>query len=83
MSELNYRIVAGGPEHGKAMVTLLPLLASFEIPARRAPEHLWHGDRDMIEEWLAGEIDRGQFADFLDVPPDAPFKPDPAVAAGP
>ena len=49
MSEQNYRIVAGGPEHGKAMVTLLPLLASFDIPARRAPEHLWHGDRDMIE----------------------------------
>lgn len=55
MSELNYRIVAGGPEHGEAMVTLLPLLASFEIPARRAPEHLWHGDRDMIVEWLAGD----------------------------
>jgi ribonuclease HI len=35
-----------------------------------------------FEEWIAGEIDRGRFVDFLDLPPDAPFKPDPAVATG-
>jgi len=34
-----------------------------------------------FEEWLAAQVDQGQFVDFLDLPPDAPFKPDPAVSA--
>lgn len=49
-----FRIVWGEQRHGDAMMALLPELASFEIPARREPEHLWHGDRDMVVEWLAG-----------------------------
>jgi ribonuclease HI len=35
-----------------------------------------------FEEWIAAEIDRGRFKDFLDVPPGGPFQPDPAVATG-
>ena len=35
-----------------------------------------------FEAWIAAEIDRGRFIDFLDLPPDGGFQPDPAVAAG-
>lgn len=35
-----------------------------------------------FEEWIAAEIDRGRFSDFLDLPPEGTFRPDPAVAAG-
>lgn len=57
MSDVSYpyRIVPAGREHLEDMLALLPLLASFEIPPWRQPEHLWHGDRDMIEAWARGE----------------------------
>lgn len=35
-----------------------------------------------FEEWFAAQVDRGRFIDYLDVPPDGAFKPDPAVSAG-
>ena len=35
-----------------------------------------------FDEWLSLQMDRGLFLDYLDLPPDAAFKPDPAVAAG-
>jgi ribonuclease HI len=35
-----------------------------------------------FEEWLADQVDRGRFLDYLDLPPDAEFKPDPAVSTG-
>lgn len=42
------------PADGNALIALLPQLAAFELPPKREPEHLWHGDRDMIQDWLAG-----------------------------
>ena len=39
-----FRIVPAGREHAEQMIALLPLLASFDIPAWRAPEELWHAD---------------------------------------
>ena len=36
-----------------------------------------------FDEWLAEQVDRGRFLDYLDLPPDEPFNPDPAVSAGP
>jgi ribosomal protein S18 acetylase RimI-like enzyme len=48
-------IIDATAEHGPAMEALLPLLASFSIPDRREPQHLWHGDRDILRQWLAGE----------------------------
>lgn len=30
-----------------------------------------------FEEWLNEQIDRGRFVDYLDLPPDRPFRPDP------
>lgn len=38
-----------------AIFKLLPRLADFDIPQRRQPEHLWHGDRDMIAAWSRAE----------------------------
>jgi len=35
-----------------------------------------------FEAWIASQIDRGRFVDFLDLPPSDVFHPDPAVAAG-
>lgn len=34
---------------------ILPRLASFEVPEKREPEQLWHGDRDMFRAWANGE----------------------------
>ena len=36
-----------------------------------------------FDEWLSLQMDRGLFLDYLDLPPDTAFKPDPAVSAGP
>lgn len=49
---------AATPDDGPAMLALLPELASFELPPGRAAEHLWHGDRDLIAAWIAGERPR-------------------------
>ena len=42
-------------EDADAMNALLPLLASFDVPAGRNPDDLWMGDRAMLESWLKGE----------------------------
>lgn len=34
------------------MRALLPRLASFEVPEIRNPDHLWHGDRELLNAWL-------------------------------
>lgn len=36
------------------MRALLPELADFDIPPRRIPEDLWHGDAQLLEETLNG-----------------------------
>lgn len=38
-----------------AMEALLPRLADFDVPVHRVPEHLWHGDRDLIRQWASGD----------------------------
>ena len=38
-----------------AIQALLPLLASFDVPLRRNPEHLWRGDEEMLLDWGAGK----------------------------
>lgn len=35
-----------------------------------------------FDVWMATQVDRGLFIDYLDLPPDAAFRPDPAVSAG-
>jgi ribosomal protein S18 acetylase RimI-like enzyme len=36
------------------VVSLLPRLANFNVPEHRTAESLWHGDRDLIQDWAAG-----------------------------
>lgn len=33
-----------------------------------------------FEDWLAEQVDRGRFLDYLDLPPDGPFRPDPPLS---
>jgi len=42
------------PADGDEMIALLPQLAAFELPPKRQSEHLWHGDRDMMRDWVEG-----------------------------
>jgi len=39
-----------------AIQGLLPRLASFPIPSRREPEHLWRGDEALLLSWARGEV---------------------------
>ena len=43
-------------DDGPDMLALLPELAGFELPPARQPEHLWHGDAALIEDWLKGSL---------------------------
>ncbi len=39
----------------EAMRTLLPRLADFDLPQRRAPEDLWRSDEEMLLGWQRGD----------------------------
>ena len=52
---MNYSIRSGTPQDWPGIEILLPRLADFDVPAYRVPEHLWHGDRDIIIEWTEGK----------------------------
>lgn len=49
-----YSLRPGVPNDTPEIVALLPRLADFEVPKTRMPEHLWHGDRDMVRAWANG-----------------------------
>lgn len=42
-------------EDRDAIMALLPRLAAFEIPNQRAPEELWQGDAEMVQQWVDKE----------------------------
>ena len=52
---MDYSIRNGIPSDLSGISELLPRLAEFEIPSYRVPEHLWHGDRDLIASWAGGD----------------------------
>lgn len=52
---MDYQIRAATTADLNAIIELLPRLADFSIPANRKPEHLWHGDADIVREWAAGK----------------------------
>ena len=54
---MNYSIRLGTPADLPEIITLLPRLAAFDVPAYRVPEYLWHGDRDLISSWANGDRD--------------------------
>lgn len=51
---MGYRIRDASPADLDAIRRLLPRLAAFEVPERRAPEDLWRGDERMLLRWLDG-----------------------------
>jgi ribosomal protein S18 acetylase RimI-like enzyme len=52
---MSYRIRAATTSDVEAMRALLPRLAAFDLPPRRAPEDLWRGDEEMLLGWQRGE----------------------------
>jgi len=52
---MKYSIREGTPQDATQIVALLPRLADINVPEYRVPEHLWHGDRSMIQQWARGE----------------------------
>ena len=52
---MEYSIRVALPGDGEAMRSLLPRLASFDIPARRSAEDLWRGDEQILQTWLDGK----------------------------
>ena len=51
---MSYSIRPATPADLDAMLALFPRLAAFELPPRRVPEHLWHGDAELLQAWAAG-----------------------------
>ncbi len=51
---MSYRIREASPADLDAIRRLLPRLAAFDLPARRAPEDLWRGDEEMLLRWRDG-----------------------------
>ena len=52
---MQYRIRVALPSDGEIMRSLLPRLASFDIPMRRSAEDLWRGDEQILQAWLDGD----------------------------
>ncbi len=51
---MSYRIREASPSDLDAMRRLLPRLAAFDLPRRRAPVDLWRGDEQMLLRWRGG-----------------------------
>ena len=39
------------------MLTMMPRLAAFDVPASRNPEHLWRDDAKLMQSWLDGNAE--------------------------
>lgn len=49
---MKYTLRDATVDDGPAMRALLPRLAAFDVPKIRNPDHLWLGDREMLNDWL-------------------------------
>jgi len=52
---MRYAIRQARIDDGEAMLSLVPRLAAFDVPASRVPEHLWKDDAKLLRAWLDGE----------------------------
>ena len=52
---MSYRIRKALPSDLDAIRPLLPRLAAFDLPPRRAPEDLWRSDEEMLLRWQRDE----------------------------
>lgn len=62
-----YQIRTATSNDLETMLTILPELADFEIPAKREAKDLWMGDADLLRATLAGNATQS----FADVAVDA------------
>ena len=62
-SPADLQIRPATPADAPAILALMPQLADFDIPSRRAPEQLWQGDAKLLRKVLAG----GAPTSFVDV----------------
>lgn len=53
---MDFQITAARTEQLEPILELFPRLASFRIPERRQPEHLWQDDAKLLRRWGAGEL---------------------------
>jgi ribonuclease HI len=74
---VEWRWVRGHADHPKNEYA--NYLATTTARSGSAPQGLVES---RFEDWMAAQVDRGLFIDYLDLPPDAGFRPDPAVSAG-
>ncbi len=51
---MSYQVREASPADVEAMRRLMPRLAAFDLPARRAPEDLWRDDERMLLRWQDG-----------------------------
>ncbi|MCL7970734.1 MAG: ribonuclease HI [marine benthic group bacterium] len=75
--QVEWRWVRGHADHPKNEYA--NFLATSTARAGKAPRDLLPSGFDA---WLGEQVDAGHFLDYLDLPPDAPFAPDPAPPAG-
>ncbi|MDH3688763.1 MAG: GNAT family N-acetyltransferase [Gammaproteobacteria bacterium] len=52
---MNFEIREAQRHEGESILSLLPRLASFDIPTWRSPQELWQGDAETLKQWMAGE----------------------------
>ncbi len=75
--QVEWRWVRGHADHPKNEYA--NFLATSTAKAGTAPGDLTTSG---FEAWFGEQVDAGHFLDYLDLPPDAPFAPDPAPPAG-
>ena len=75
--QVEWRWVRGHADHPKNEYA--NFLATSTARAGKAPIDL---SPSGFDAWLGEQVDAGHFLDYLDLPPDAPFAPDPAPPAG-
>ena len=76
LHRVEWRWVRGHADHPKNEYA--NHLATSTARAGKAPSALAPSGFDV---WFGEQVDRGSFLDYLDLPPDAPFAPDPAPPA--
>ncbi|MEM7116671.1 MAG: GNAT family N-acetyltransferase [Chloroflexota bacterium] len=62
---MKFTIRNAQPADLDAILALMPRLASFDLPARRAPKDLWQGDAQILQEWMKNQ--HSQFFAFVAV----------------
>lgn len=58
---MKFTVSAAQPDQLDEILALLPRLADFEIPERRRPTELWHGDAELARKWASGELEESVF----------------------